>query len=186
MFYSGNILRRKIFVNVSKNSDPDVGLKKLQYAKVKRENQQDATNSMLIIKLLSQHVSGIIMPIIRRIRPCSTACGILPGCVGCGWLWSCGAASWSVCTVWKLLGIMMPGTYWDRSWIINIELVACCWFSLSLHLMFTMRGHKNLKLTIRYKISWVQWLINNLNAILHLSTCHTVYISALILFMIMP
>ena len=80
-------------MNVSKNSDPDVGLKKLQYAKVKRENQQDATNSMLIIKLLSQHVSGIIMPIIRRIRPCSTACGILPGCVGCGWLWSCGAAS---------------------------------------------------------------------------------------------
>jgi len=32
MFYSGNILRRKIFVNVSKNSDPDVGLRKLQYA----------------------------------------------------------------------------------------------------------------------------------------------------------
>ena len=27
-----NILRRKIFVNVSKNSDPDVGLRKLQYA----------------------------------------------------------------------------------------------------------------------------------------------------------
>jgi hypothetical protein len=27
MFYSGNILRRKIFVNVSKNSDPDVGLR---------------------------------------------------------------------------------------------------------------------------------------------------------------
>ena len=25
MFYIGNILRRKIFVNVSKNSDPDVG-----------------------------------------------------------------------------------------------------------------------------------------------------------------
>jgi len=27
MFYSGNILRRKIFVNVSKNSDPDAGLR---------------------------------------------------------------------------------------------------------------------------------------------------------------
>ena len=27
-------------------------------------NQQDATNPMFIIKLLSQHVSGIIMPII--------------------------------------------------------------------------------------------------------------------------
>ena len=30
--YSGYILRRKIFVNVSKNSDPDVCLRKLQYA----------------------------------------------------------------------------------------------------------------------------------------------------------
>ena len=36
--------------------------------RVKRErNQQDATNLMFIIKL-SQHVSGIIMPIIRRTR----------------------------------------------------------------------------------------------------------------------
>jgi len=32
MFYSGNIMRRKILVNVSKNSDPDVGLRKPQYA----------------------------------------------------------------------------------------------------------------------------------------------------------
>jgi len=32
MFYSGNILRRKTFVNVSKNSDPDADLRKLQYA----------------------------------------------------------------------------------------------------------------------------------------------------------
>jgi len=32
VFYSGNILRGKIFVNVSKNSDPDVGQRKLQYA----------------------------------------------------------------------------------------------------------------------------------------------------------
>jgi len=61
--------------------------------KVKRENQQDATNSMFIIKHLSQHVSVIIMPIIIRIRPFPTACSVLPGCVGCGWLWSCGAVS---------------------------------------------------------------------------------------------
>jgi len=32
IFYNGTILRRKIFANVSKNSDPDVGLRKLQYA----------------------------------------------------------------------------------------------------------------------------------------------------------
>ena len=37
---------------------------------MKREkNQQDATNQMLIIKLLSQHVSGIIMPIISKSNP---------------------------------------------------------------------------------------------------------------------
>jgi len=39
--------------------------------------------------------------------------------------------------------------------------------------------------TICYKISLVQ-LITNLNIILYLSTCHTVYKSVLILFMIMP
>ena len=39
--------------------------------------------------------------------------------------------------------------------------------------------------TICYKISLVQ-LITNLNVILYLSTCHTVYVSVLILFMIMP
>jgi len=39
--------------------------------------------------------------------------------------------------------------------------------------------------TICYKISLVQ-LITNFNVILYLSTCHTIYISVLILFMIMP
>jgi len=39
--------------------------------------------------------------------------------------------------------------------------------------------------TICYKISFVQ-LITNLNVILYLSTCHTLYISVLILFVIMP
>ena len=45
--------------------------------RVKRENQQDATNLMFIIKLLSQHVSGIIMPIVRRTRVCTAAYGVL-------------------------------------------------------------------------------------------------------------
>jgi len=60
----------------------------------RERNQQDATNPMLIIKLLSQHVSGIIMPIISRTRPCTTAYGVLHwlcwlwlAVVGCGWLW---------------------------------------------------------------------------------------------------
>jgi len=39
--------------------------------------------------------------------------------------------------------------------------------------------------TICYNISLVQ-LITNLNVFLYLSTCHIVYISVLILFMIMP
>jgi len=69
--------------------------------KVKRENEQDATNSKLLSNFLSQHVSGIIMPIIGRIRYCPTACGVLPGCVGCGWLWSCGTASLTVSTMWE-------------------------------------------------------------------------------------
>jgi len=40
------------------------------------------------------------------------------------------------------------------------------------------------KTTISYKILLVQ-LINNLNVILYLSTCYTVYISVIILFMTM-
>jgi len=39
--------------------------------------------------------------------------------------------------------------------------------------------------TICYKISLIQ-LISNLNVILYLSTCHTIYLSVLIFFMIMP
>ena len=75
-------------------------LSKLSFVHVyigwRERNQQDATNLMFIIKLLSQHVSGIIMPIIRRTRPCTTACGVLH------WLWLCEAGLQAVCTVWKL------------------------------------------------------------------------------------
>jgi len=41
------------------------------------------------------------------------------------------------------------------------------------------------EITICYKISLDQ-LINILNVILYMSTCHNLYISVLILFMIMP
>jgi len=43
-----------------------------------------------------------------------------------------------------MMGIMMSLTCWDRSLIINIWLVASCWF-LSLHHTFMMHGHKSLK-----------------------------------------
>jgi len=43
----------------------------------RKRNQQDATNLMFIIKLLSQYVSGIITPIIRRTRVCAAAHGVL-------------------------------------------------------------------------------------------------------------
>jgi len=41
------------------------------------------------------------------------------------------------------------------------------------------------EITIGYKISLVQ-LITNLHVILYLSTCHTLYLSVLLLCMIMP
>ena len=50
-----------------------------------------------------------------------------------------------------IMGIMMPETWWDKSLIINIRLVASCWF-LSLHPTFMMHGHKSLKLA--KKIDW--------------------------------
>ena len=122
----------------------------------RERNQQDAANLMFIIKLLSQHVSGIIMPIFRRTRLCTAACGVLHWL---WWLWLCGAGTRAVCTVkvtvrsvpaphnhsqcrtpygavhtfvLLMMGIMMPETCWDKSLIINIRLVASCWF-LSLH-----------------------------------------------------
>ena len=43
-----------------------------------------------------------------------------------------------------MMGIMMPETCWAKSLIINIRLVASCWF-LSLHPTFMTHGHKSLK-----------------------------------------
>jgi len=58
-------------------------------------NQQYATNPLFIIKLLSQHVSDIIMPIIRRTRVWTAAYGVLHWL---WWLWLCGAGKRAVCT----------------------------------------------------------------------------------------
>ena len=88
------------------------------------------------------------MPIIRRTRPCITAYGVLYWLC---WLWLCGAGS-QACDpapynqygtpyvvvhglILLMMGIMMPETCWDRSLIINIWLVASCWF-LFLHLKY--------------------------------------------------
>jgi len=51
---------------------------------------------MFIIKLLSQQVSGIIMPIIRRTRVCTAAYAVLHWLC---WLWLCGPGKRAVCTV---------------------------------------------------------------------------------------
>ena len=59
-------------------------------------NQQDATNLVFIIKLLSQHVSGTFMPIFRRTRLCITAYGVLHWLC---WLWLCGVGMRAACTV---------------------------------------------------------------------------------------
>ena len=138
---------------------------------------------MFIIRLLSQHFSGIIIPVVRRKRMYTAAYGVLHWL---WWLWLCGAGTRAVCTVkvtvrtvtftlhtaphnhshhnqcrtpyaavhtlvLLMIGIMMPETCWDKSLIINIRLVASCWF-LSLHPMFMMHGHKSLKSSINVLI----------------------------------
>jgi len=84
-----------------------------------RENKQDATVRCLL-STLSQHVSGIIMPIFRRTK---TVCY----CMRCAAL--------------VLLDVVGSGC------VDNTHLtVASCWFSLSLHNLLTMHGHRNLKI----------------------------------------
>ena len=136
-------------------------IKTNQFIEWRERNQQDATNLIFIIKLLSQHVSGIIMPIMRRTRVCTAAYGVLHW-LWWLWLWElghelcrtvtftahsarvpaphdhnhhkqCRTPYAAVHTLFLLMmGIMMPETCWDKSLIINIGLVASCWF-LSLH-----------------------------------------------------
>ena len=81
----------------------------------RERKQQDATNLIFIIKHLSQHVSGIIMPIIRRTRVCTAEYGVLHWM---WWLWLCGAGTRAVCTftvntarvpVFRVMGAV----FWD-------------------------------------------------------------------------
>jgi len=51
----------------------------------------------------------------------------------------------NTCLVLLKMGIMMPETCWES--IDNKHVtVASCWFSLSLHNLLTMQGHRNLKI----------------------------------------
>ena len=106
-------------------------------------NQQDATNQMFIIKFLPQHVSSIIMPIIRRTRPCTTAYGVLHCTRNSNYVYyalphnktlqlshlkffplllQCRTPHAVVHgLVLLMMGIMMPETCWDRSLIITIS-----------------------------------------------------------------
>ena len=94
------------------------------------------------------------------------------GCDDCG----CVELGCKLCALWRLLfdsshhyqcrtpyaavhiivllmmGTMMPETCWD-SLIINIRLVASCWF-LSLHPKFMMHGHKSLKWSTCINVLW--------------------------------
>ena len=130
-----------------------------------RENQQDATVRCLLWTF-SQHVSGIIMPIFRR------PWRVLLHVVCCAGSAGCGAhtlqhsapqllpphpavpAQHTTCSNTRLgllkMCIMMPETCWES--VDNKHLtVASCWFSLSLHNLLTMHGHRNLKLVILFR-----------------------------------
>ena len=65
----------------------EMSVNNVPYLGWRERNQQDATNLIFIIKLLSQHVSGIIMPIIRRTIVCTAAYGVVHWL---WWLWLCG------------------------------------------------------------------------------------------------
>jgi len=65
------------------------------------------------------------------------------GCAGC----DCVDLAVVHSLVLLMMGIMMPETCWDRSWIINSRLVASCRF-LSLHPTFTKHGHKSLNKSV--------------------------------------
>ena len=85
---------------------------------------------MFIINPLSQHVSGIIMS--RTVTfTVHTACAPAPH--NHRHHYQCRTPYAAVHTlVLLMMGIVMPETCWNKSLIINIRLVASCWF-FSLH-----------------------------------------------------
>ena len=115
-----------------------------------RTNKMQLTQCLLS-NFLYQHDSGIIMPIIRRIIPPPTACGVLPGCAapqdhGQPQPAHPGRTPHAVRhgLILLIMGKIMPETCWDRKFD-NKHRISCILLVLSLHLIFTMHGHKILK-----------------------------------------
>ena len=124
----------------------------------KEINQQDATNPKFIIKLLSQHVSGIIMPIIsaRSLRPKS----IQPQPAKpvqntiCSNTRSCSPED----------GHNDARNMLSQKLIINIWLLHLVgFFSLFLPTLLTMHGHRNLNLNNERSLKYSYKLDINLN-----------------------
>jgi len=69
------------------------------------------------------------------------------------------------------MGIMMPETCWEI--VKNKHLtVASCWFSLSLHNLLTMHGHRNLKLEFKKYYCYYYYLQEDscINTTFHIVT----------------
>jgi len=113
-----------------------------------RENQQDATVRCLL-STLSQHVSGIIIPIFRRPRHVLLHVVCCAGTVtftvlapyntaphNCYQPHPAEPAQHTTCSNTRLgllkMGIMMPETCWESVYNKHLT-VASCWFPLSLH-----------------------------------------------------
>jgi len=86
---------------------------------------------MFITKLLSQHVSGIITPIIRRTRPCPTAYVILH-CLCWLWLTGCVELHRELCALRYILLDRRYTTMWCNVYIMQL--------TTELHVL-TLQGH---------------------------------------------
>ena len=145
---------------------------------MKRENQQDATNSMFIIKLFVSTCFGHHYAHHQENKTVSS-------CMWCfAWLcklwlavvlWSCvvicvhtvhsshsqtqpthpGRTPHAVGhgLIFLMMGIKIPETCWYRKFD-NKHRISCILLVLSLHLMFTMHGHKNLNLLGKFGLAY--------------------------------
>jgi len=139
---------------------------------VKRENQRDAANLMFIIKLSistwfgHQYTNHQENKTVSYCMWCSVwLCRLWLAVV----LWSC-VVSCVHCVhavglglILLMMGIMMPETCWDRK-LDNKHRISCIVLVRSLHLMFTMRGHKILKSAVSFhsqtNVSEIKKIIN--------------------------